>query len=172
MKKSEIELPEFFDRYINLVPQEDLFLAFEASLLQIQTIDLRKLEKLKDKPYAEGKWTVNNVIQHIVDFERVFSYRALIFARGIKSSEGLDENFFAENSHADQKDVKNIVNDLMLARNATISQFKNFSKEELMQKGNSWKYEISVAALGFNMIGHQIHHFNVLEERYFPTLDI
>lgn len=172
MKKSEIELPEFFDRYINLVPQDDLLLAFEASLLQIQTLDLRKLEKLKDKPYAEGKWTVNNVIQHIVDFERVFSYRALIFARGIKSSEGLDENFFAENSQADQKDVKNIVNDLLLARNATISQFKNFSEEELMQKGNSWKYEISVAALGFNMIGHQIHHFNVLEERYFPTLDI
>lgn len=172
MKKSEIELPEFFDRYINLVPQDDLFLAFEASLMQIQTLDLRKLEKLKGMPYAHGKWTVNDVLQHIVDFERVFSYRALIFARGMKSTEGMDENFFADNSFADHKDVKNIVNDLLVARNATISQFKNFCEEELMRKGNSWKYETSVAALGFNIIGHQIHHFNVIEERYFPILNI
>ncbi len=170
MKKSEIEIPESFAKYINLVPQNDLLLAFESSLLQIQTLDVGSLEKLKNRHYTEGKWTVNGVIQHIADFERVFSYRALLFARSIKSTEGMDENFFAENSFADQKEIKDIVDDLLLARNSTISLFKNFNEEELLRKGYSWKYETSVAALGFNMIGHQIHHFNIIKERYLPLL--
>ncbi len=171
MKKSEIQISEFFERYINLVPQDDLIQAFEASLTQIQSLNISDLEKLKNKPYAEGKWTVNTVLQHIADFERVFTYRALIFARDIKTSEGMDENYFADHSHADEKDVKDIVNDLLMARNASISLFKNFSVEELNKVGKNWKYNISVAALGFNIIGHQIHHFNVLEECYFSLIN-
>lgn len=172
MKKSEIIFPEFYDRYINLVPEEDLLIALQNGLQTLENLDILVLQKLEQiPPYAEGKWTINQVIQHILDWERIFTYRALIFARNIESSVGLDENFLADHSFA-HKPIENILEDLISARKSTISMFKNFCNEELQKNGLSGSIEISVAAIGFNMVGHQIHHFNVINERYLPLLKV
>lgn len=171
MKKTEIIFQEFNKKYIELVPQEDLLDALKIGLYTLENLDIKILKNLeKLQPYAEGKWTINQVIQHILDWERIFTYRSLIFARGIESSVNLDENFLAENSFAN-KNIENILEDFIVARKSTISMFKNFSNDELQKIGFIGDIHLSVGAIGYNIVGHQIHHFNVINERYVPLLN-
>src|ERR1700755_604427 len=107
MKRSEINpMPEYYDRYINLVSDVDLPQAFDESLAQLNSLDVGKLTKLENRPYAEGKWTVQELLQHIVDWERIFSYRALLFARRVGDPpQGVEENTMADNSRANDSTV-------------------------------------------------------------------
>lgn len=170
MKKSDINpMPEYFERYINLVDDLELSAAFDESIKQINDLDIEKLTRIGNKIYAPDKWTINSVIQHVTDWERIFGYRALIFARqaGI-TPEGIDEQILANNSNSDSRSIAEVIEELRLARLANKSMFANFDDEILLRKGTVWKYEMSVLAMGFNIIGHQIHHFRIIEERYFP----
>jgi hypothetical protein len=173
MKKSDINpMPEYFERYINLVGDIELSEAFDESLKQIEGLDLDKLKKINGKIYAPDKWTVNTIIQHIIDFERILSYRALVFARraGI-TPQSIDEQLLADNSNADRRNVTEVVEDLRIARLATAAMFESFDEEMLKTNGIIWKYEMPVLAMGFNIIGHQLHHFKVIEDKYFPLAD-
>lgn len=172
MKKSDIlELPEYFDRYINLVDDIELADAFDKSLQQIDDLDIAKLKRIGLKVYADGKWSVNKVIQHFTDWERIWCYRTLVFARREGTvPEGLDEQMMADNSNADELPVEQIIAELRAVRLATKAMFDAFNRQILETNCKFYKYEMSVLAMGFNIIGHQIHHFNVIEERYF-TLD-
>lgn len=172
MKKSDIlELPEYFDYYINLVDDIELADAFDKSLQQIDDLDIAKLKRIGLKVYADGKWSVNKVIQHFTDWERIWCYRTLVFARREGTvPEGLDEQMMADNSNADELPVEQIIAELRAVRLATKAIFDAFNRQILETNCKFYKYEMSVLAMGFNIIGHQIHHFNVIEERYF-TLD-
>jgi len=87
MTKSEINpMPKFFDRYINVVQEENLFEAFAKSVADIENIDREKLKALGDKIYQQGKWTVKTIFQHLIDNERIQAYRALRFARSDKTT--------------------------------------------------------------------------------------
>ncbi len=173
MKKSDINpMPEYFDYYINLIDDIELSQAFDNSIQQIESFDIEKLKRIGSKIYAPDKWTVNSIIQHITDFERIFCYRALVYARRLGiTPQGIDEQILAENSNADSRNITEVVEELHLARIATKSMFENFDEEILQTNGIIWKYEMSVLAIGFNLIGHQIHHFKVIEDKYFPLAD-
>lgn len=162
-------MPEYFGRYINQVKDVELIEAFENSLKQIDDLDIEKLNRIGNKVYAADKWTINSIIQHITDWERILSYRALVFARqaGI-TPQGMDEQILADNSNADSRNIAEVVEELRLARLSTKSMFESFDEEILLNKGIVWKDEMSVLAMGFNIIGHQVHHFKIIEERYFP----
>ena len=162
-------MPEYFGRYINQVEDVELIEAFENSLKQIDDLDIEKLNRIGNKVYAADKWTINSIIQHITDWERILSYRALVFARqaGI-TPQGMDEQILADNSNADSRNIAEVVEELRLARLSTKSMFESFDEEILLNKGIVWKDEMSVLAMGFNIIGHQVHHFKIIEERYFP----
>lgn len=166
--KSDIPLlPVYFDKYINLVQEENLFDAFENSIEFLENIDLAKISSVQYKSYRAGKWTVNEVIQHIADVERVLSAGVLMFARGEKSHIiDFDEELLAKNSRANQKDLKMILDELIAVRKATFSLFDTFEQDEYQKTGINWKFEISVLAMGFNIIGHQIHHFDMIESNY------
>ncbi len=172
MKRSDINpLPEYFDRYINQVADVELLQAFGDSLAVLNQLDIEQLEKLDGKIYAPDKWTCKTIIQHITDFERIFSYRALLFARNDKNMrQGVDENLLADNCRADARATAEVVAELKAVRLATKALFDSFDEELLRRTGMNWKFEISVAALGFTMIGHQIHHLNIIRERYLPLL--
>lgn len=170
MKRSDINpMPEYFGRYINQVEDIELIEAFENSLKQIDDLDIEKLKRIGNKVYAADKWTINSIIQHITDWERILSYRALVFARkaGI-TPQGMDEQILANNSNADSRNIAEVVEELRLVRLSTKSMFESFDEEILLNKGIVWKDEMSVLAMGFNIIGHQVHHFKIIEERYFP----
>lgn len=173
MKKSDINpLPEYFDRYINLVDDVELEEAFIKSLDDLRCLNIDDLIKLKDKTYLPGKWTVNEVIQHIADIERLLCSGTLRFARNESEHViSFDENKIAKNSKANEKQIKNIIDELISVRQATIKLYESFDNNDLLKTGINWKHRISIIAMGFNIIGHQIHHLNFIEANYSPLLN-
>lgn len=172
MKKSEINpMPQYFDRYINLAADVELSKAFDDSIRQLDDLNGNLLTKLDGKIYAPDKWTVKNIIQHIVDFERILAYRSLLFARRENSiPQSVDENLLAANMNAERRAIDELINELKIVRASTKAMFESFDEETLLYKGTNWKYEISVLAMGFAIVGHQIHHLKIIEENYFPLL--
>jgi hypothetical protein len=173
MKRSAIiQMPEYFDRYINLVEDISLIDALEKYGVSYLRAEQKKFEKLGDEVYAPGKWTIKDIIQHYIDTERVFTYRALRFARTDTTVlPGYDENLFAENTNTSNQSLEELLNEFDLVRKSTIAMYKGFTNEMLNRKGICFNKEISVLAIGFTMPGHVIHHMNVIKERYFPLLE-
>lgn len=169
-KRSEIyPVPEYFDRYIDQVDDVTLPEAFERSIAAIDSLDLDLLERIGHTTYAPGKWTIPAIIQHVSDFERILGYRALIYARSAGIiPQSLDENLIADNSRAEHRGIREVAADLRAARLSTREMFASFDEAMLDTIGRIWKSDMQVLAMGFNIIGHQVHHFKVLEERYYP----
>jgi hypothetical protein len=173
MKSSDIILmPEYFDRYINLVADIELNQAFDESLAQIENFDIKRLKQVGDKAYAPDKWTAKGLVQHVLDFERIFTYRALLFARREGSpTQGVDEKLLGANMKAERRIVEDLMQELKIVRLATKSLFDSFDNEMLQATGINWKFEISVLAMGFTIVGHNIYHFKKIEEQYFPLIE-
>lgn len=169
MKKSEISnMPEYFDKYINLVEDIDLFEAFDASLKQLESVDYALLNNIGLKTYAPSKWTINEVFQHITDIERILCSGTLQFVRGNENYViAFDEQLIASHSKANNRSLEQIIEELIVVRKATIALFNTFDQWDFRKSGINWKHRISVEAMGFNMIGHQIHHINFIHSHYF-----
>lgn len=172
MKKSDINpMPEYFDRYINQVEAVELPQAFIQSEQQLQQLDKSLLAKLDGKRYAHDKWTVKGIFQHLIDWERISSYRALLFARGEDlPSQNVDENLLAANMNAERRAIEELIDEMKIVRAATEAMFKSFDDEMLLKQGVNWKSEMSVLAMGFTIVGHQAHHLKIVEEKYYPLL--
>ncbi len=170
MKKSDIkELPEYFDYNINLNEDIELAEAFNNSLKQIDELNTDKLKRIGLKVYADGKWTVNKIIQHLTDWERIWCYRTLIAVRNEGTiPPGLDHDIMADNSNADELTVEQLVAELRAVRVATKAMFDTFNDEMLLLNCKFNNNQMSILAMGFNLLGHQIHHFKIIAERYFP----
>jgi hypothetical protein len=161
--------PEYFSRYIGLVPEGELESALESSRRQIEGLDLESLRRLDGKRYAPGKWTVKDILQHVTDTERIFCYRALRFARNDATQlPGFDENLFAQHADADRRTLEELIAELTHVRAATDSLFRSFDDTMLLRVGKCWNYDISVLACGFTIVAHQIHHLRVIETLYVP----
>jgi uncharacterized damage-inducible protein DinB len=161
------DYPEYFGRYINQVAEEDLSEAFKNQFSKIDKF-LRSIDETKaNYAYAEGKWTLKELLQHIIDTERIFNYRALCFARKeTLSLPSFDENLYAQNSDANTRKWKNLSNEFINVRRSTEDLFNSFSDEMLGNKGTANNNTISVLSLGFIIIGHVTHHIKIAEERY------
>jgi hypothetical protein len=154
-----------------LVADVELSQAFDDSVQQLNALDKELLTKLDDKRYAPDKWAVKTIIQHLTDVERILSYRVLLFARKEGSvPQEFDENLIATNANADKRMIEEVIGELKIVRAATKSLFDSFNNETLLNTGINWKYEMSVLAMGFSIIGHQIHHLKIIEEKYHPLL--
>ena len=172
-KRSAIDpMPEYFDRYINKIDDVELLEAFDLSLEEIDKVDVGKLRALKGQGYEPGKWTVNQVIGHIIDWERILTYRTLLYARRTGAEpDGLDENLIATNSNVNAIDVADLLEELSAVRKSTRAMFAGFDGEMLTTTMKNWKYELSILASGFMMLGHQKHHFGIIAERYYPLVN-
>lgn len=127
-------------------------------------------EKSKTR-YAEGKWSLKQIIGHITDHERIMTYRALRFSRKDDTAlSGYDQDVMVNNSRFDELSWADLVEDLQNVRKATLSFIKGLSPEQLQLTGKAWKYELTVEMFLRATIGHEMHHFNVLQERYLPVL--
>ncbi len=172
MKRSDIDpLPDFFDTYINLVENITIVEALEKHSVFISEENIEILKQLGSKVYAPGKWTIKNIIQHVIDTERVMSYRALRFARRDATPlPGFDEDYFAAHSKADSRTLNDLLEEFSIVRKSSIVLFKSFNDEMLKQTGISSNRTISVLALGFMIAGHQLHHLNVIRKNYYPII--
>ncbi|OYX83524.1 MAG: damage-inducible protein DinB [Flavobacteriales bacterium 32-34-25] len=170
MKQTDIlenEYSVFNATYIKAAGDGDLYEDLEISLHDfirfVQDIPMDKF----DYRYAEGKWTIKEIIQHIIDTERVFAYRALRISRNDKTPlPGFDENDYVANTNANSRHLQGLLTELSIVRQSTLALFKSFSDEQLKRIGIASNHEISVRAIGFIIIGHQKHHQKVFQERY------
>ena len=170
MKKSDITvLPEYYDSYINEIEDIDLTEALEKYGPELLKKDKEKLISLGDKVYAPGKWTVKDIIQHMIDAERVFAYRALRIARNDKTSlPGFDENEYVPMADANKRSIDELLNEFEAVRKSNVVMFKSFNDEMLIRNGTCSDNNISVLAIGFVLAGHMYHHTKVIQEKYFP----
>lgn len=161
------EYNPYYGAYLNLVKDTSLIEALNIGLKNIQSFFENLPHEKLEYRYAVGKWTPKDILQHITDTERVFAYRALYFARSNNSNlVGFDENSFAENALAITKTVDELLEEYIAVRTATICLFKNFNGNQLMSIGTANGSEMSVRAAGFIICGHEIHHCNIIKERY------
>lgn len=172
MKKSDINpLPEYFERYINLVDNIELLQAFDESIAQLDELDKNLLAKIGDEKYAPDKWTVKEIFQHVIDWERILAQRTLLFARKEGSvPPGVDEKLLAANMNAGRRAVDDLLEELKIARLSTRAMFASFDDEMLLNTGTNWKSEMTVLAMGFTIIGHQKHHLKIIEEKYYSLV--
>jgi len=157
----------FYHNYINLVTQDDLVEAFDiqsASFIRfLETIAPDKY----DYRYADGKWTIRELLQHIIDAERIFSYRALRFARKDGTPlPGFDENLFAAASKADARSWEKLTEEFKVVRRSSQLLFNSFDEDQLQSNGISSNSSNYVLAIGFIIIGHAMHHQKIIKERY------
>ena len=174
MKKSDIKrMPKYFDRYINLADDVTYTEALQISLQELENAPIEKWNALGEKVYAEGKWTVKDILQHIIDTERVFAYRITAIARGDKQEMlSFDEEAFAKNTIANSRTVDDLLGELILVRKGTLAMYQSFTPEMLHQTGNGFNgIQYCPLSLSYMLAGHQRWHFKVLEERYFGLLD-
>ncbi len=175
MRRSDLkEKPVHYWDYINLVEDLPLKAAMDKHLASIQNLNLTALKELGDQTYAPGKWTVREIIQHIIDWERIFAYRALIYARLEENRPpGHDQNVMAANSKANSRTLEFLQDDFIFTRSSTTSLFQSFDKEDFEKAyfyGENHQNRMSILALGYSIIGHQVHHLNIIQERYLPIL--
>ncbi|MCE7038744.1 DinB family protein [Dyadobacter sp. CY312] len=172
MKKSAISpMPAFFDRYINIVDDIDILEAFQLYAPDSIYSNIPKISEVGDRVYQPGKWTVKDILQHVIDNERIMAYRALRFSRNDKTVlPGYDEELFAANTNAANRTVADLMLEFNEIRLSTISLFRGMNDEMMLRSGVAYKSEISALALAFVIIGHSIHHMRIIEERYFPLV--
>ena len=171
MKISQLQPNEYAQFYANYLTQ----VSNEYTLVEELEISVHRLVKFVreipmdkfDYRYAEGKWTIKDILLHLIDAERIFAYRALRFARNDKTElPGFEENSYVDEANANKRSIQDLLTELLVVRQASLSLFKSFSEEQLLRKGIASNNPMSVRALGFIIIGHQNHHQKVFEERY------
>jgi hypothetical protein len=170
MKVTDIPSNEFnpyFKPYIDKVGGSSLLKSLKKG--KKETVKFFKKipsSKLEYK-YEDGKWTPKDILLHLIDAERAFSYRALQFARSKDANlEGFDENEFVVNADAGLRSRKSLLKEYKAVRKASIIMFKSFSDETFLQIGKASDSELSVRAAGFLICGHEIHHQQIIKERY------
>jgi DinB superfamily len=168
MKKSDInQAPNYFDTYVNKIDNIELLEALKQCITELDNLDFDALEAKADFAYAEGKWTIKDIFQHIIDTERIMGYRALRFARNDDTQlPGFDENSFAKNVSTKKRSLRSLILELKLVHKSSMALFKSFDKKALKRKGTMFKSEVAVLAIGFIIAGHQRHHLQVIKERY------
>ena len=168
MKEHETkENPAFLAYVYELNEGHDVPEALQLSLQAIDEIDVAHLNRIGSKTYQEGKWTVHKILQHLIDWERIWCFRAVIFARG----EGTipvahDQEIMGKNSNADELSIEQLIDELRTVRQATILLFESFNKTILETRCRFFEYEMPLFAIGLTIAAHQIHHLRVIKERY------
>lgn len=170
MRKSELSTTDYnsyYQGYIDALGDIELSDIHQRQLRNFPEF----LESIPDSKlhfaYEEGKWTVAEVLIHLIDTERVFQYRALRFARADETPvQGFKQDDYVPNSNAHRRSKESIIEEYKAVRRSTIALFSNFNRQTLQNKGMASNSEMSVAALGFIISGHQRHHRNIIRERY------
>lgn len=173
MKPVAIEKPgaeeynEFYQGYVSQVTESDVL-----GVLSVQPDEVRAVFGSLDESkgtfsYAHGKWTIKEMLSHIIDGERHFGYRVNRISRGDTTPiEGFEQDLYVENSHANERTFEDMIAEFAELRSANLRQIRNFDEVDWLRRGTASGNPFSVRALGYIMAGHVRHHLKILQERY------
>lgn len=165
------EYGDYYDNYISLVEKPNVIEALIQQGQQVYALIQRLSEDDAAHRYAEDKWSVKEIIGHLVDTERIMAYRALCISRGEQTSlPGYDHDAYVEQADFANRSLQSLSAEYDALRNANISMFSSFTKEQILHKGTANEQTVSVRALTFIIAGHEKHHLNILQEKYSITV--
>jgi DinB superfamily len=165
------EYSSAFEVYVSLVPETDVMTALAQQKGELaRTLSSVRGEAERYR-YADGKWTIRELVGHVIDSERVFGYRALCIARGEKVSlPGFDENAYAANAPYGDYPLGDLLDEFAQVREGHLFLFRHLSREAWVRVGTANSNPASVRALAYITVGHVRHHLGVLRDRYLPQL--
>ena len=159
--------PKYYDSYIDLVRDKVILFTLDEQMNFTYAFLMTISEKKGDYAYADGKWTLKEVIGHLIDAERVFAYRAMRFARKDKTDlPGFEEDDYVKNANFASRSLADLAEELLMLRKSNMYLFNSFNEDTMKLTGTANGSEISVEALLFAIAGHQKHHLKVINDRY------
>ena len=166
-RPTESEYAPDYQSYIDQVSQSDILPVLRAQMDELDVLLGRVEPHQETFRYAEGKWSIREIVGHLIDGERVFGYRAFCIARGEQQNlPGFDQDDYMLTSHYDQSELEDLISELRLIRLGNIAMFRTLDEEAWSRTGVANNNSVSVRALVFVMAGHLRHHMNVLREKY------
>jgi DinB superfamily len=161
------EYAPYYENYISKIGDGDIIKILESQENQISEFINSIPEEKGTYSYAKGKWSIKEVIGHIIDTERVMAYRALCFARGEKQPlPGFEQEDYVKEANFNRQKFSALAAQFQLVRKANISLFKTFSEEMFDKKGKASGNNVTVLALLYIIAGHCAHHINIIKEKY------
>lgn len=166
-RPSKNEYAEYYERYVSLVEETDIVAALEQQHFELLEI-LKDIDEEKSfHTYAEGKWTIKELIGHLIDGERIFAYRALRISRADETPiEGFEQDGYIENSNFYNTKFTDLVSEFLYTRKANVILFQNLTNRAWLRTGTASDATVSVRAIAYIMVGHVRHHLQILRERY------
>ena len=161
--------PDYYKGYIDRIPAGEPNQLLESGLKETLISLAMVSEEKAAESYEEGKWSIKDVLQHIIDTERIFCFRALSIARGEKEGiSGYDHNAYAKRGEANQRTLKSLLEEYKRLRASTIDLFKSFSSTAYVEEGSANGLKFTPEQIQYIIIGHELHHINVIQQRYLP----
>ncbi len=161
------EYAHYYSTYIDLVPKENIISTLNNQMHEFYTVANAIRGDKALTPYAKGKWTLKQMIGHLIETERVFAFRALSFSRGDSAElPGMDQNEWMKDSNYNSRTVANLCNEYLAVRTSSIHLFQSMTKEMINRTGIASGVEFSVRALAFIIAGHELHHLHLIREHY------
>ncbi len=170
-KLNDDEYGEFYAGYIRHSRGQNLFLRFDEGRKQIKKLVAELDDDQALYRYEKGKWSIKEVLGHLTDTERIMGYRALCFARNDSTElPGYDHDQYVAEANFDDRQLRALFEDYETVRSSTISLFQSFTDQMLQRRGTASGNPFSVRALGFVIAGHEIHHLDIIREKYLAEL--
>ena len=167
LRPSKTEYAPYYERYIALVPEEDILIALDQQLAETLILLRGVSEQHGAFRYEPDKWSVKEVLGHLIDTERIMAYRALCIARAERNAlPGFEQDDYVKNGNFDSRSVSSLGREFEQVRRATISLFRNLDPEAWERSGKANNVDVSVRALAYIIAGHELHHKTILKERY------
>ena len=165
------EYAPYYERYIALVPGDNVILALETQRLHMVQVLSARSEREGNFRYGPGKWSVKEVVGHLADSERVFAYRAMRIARGDRTPlSGFEQDDYVRSGGFGERRLTDLAEEFAAVRSGSIALFRSLNEPAWSRRGVANNNEVSVRALAFITAGHELHHQRILEERYFAAI--
>ena len=167
MRPDASEYASFYETYVSLVPEGDVVEAMSRQLAEVTALFGGIGEERGGHSYAPGKWSIRQIIGHVIDGERIFAYRALAIARGERQAlPGMDQDEYMASSDFDSRTLADLAAEFAHARAANVLMFRGLSEDAWTRRGTASEREVTVRALAHIIVGHVAHHLGVLRARY------
>lgn len=170
-KPDNNEYSPYYSKYVSLINEDvlgALTVQTESTFVFFNGIS----PEMENYAYGEDKWTIKEVIGHMIDVERILTYRALRFSRNDpKELSGFNENYYVVHARFKERTLADLAKEFKALRQANLYLFRNFDEKELLRTGTANRAIVSVRALLFIIAGHELHHINILKDRYLNKKD-